>query len=104
MNMMHLMVNRRQMPGKKTSSFVNDTLNNGLVSFGLERQESDIHKPQQILKHPPRRTYKHPEPESLQLSPRNVAEGLDFEQALREATTSASGDSNGDERTLGGNR
>lgn len=70
--MMQLMVNRRQVPGKKTS-LVNETLNDGLATFALDRLESDFRKAQQILKHPPRRGFKHPEPDSLP-SPRNFGD------------------------------
>lgn len=77
---MHLMVNRRHVPDKKTSSG-NETLNEGLVSFALDRQElSGLDKPQQILKHPPRRSYKYPEPDSVVPSPRNFGE-----EAMRRA-------------------
>ncbi|KAG0615159.1 hypothetical protein M758_5G019800 [Ceratodon purpureus] len=107
MKMMHLMVHRRQAPEKKTSSSVNETLNDGLVTFALDRQELETYKPQQILKHPPRRTFRYPESDGPS-SPRNIGEEAvrraDFEQALREAANSASRDGNGDDWSSSGNR
>lgn len=97
--MMHLMVNRRQVPDKKTS-LVNETLYDGLATFAEERHEPDFRKPLQILKHPPRRSYKYTEPELLS-SPRNFGDEAirrkDFEGALKEAAnltkeTAACGD------------
>ncbi|KAG0575621.1 hypothetical protein KC19_5G017700 [Ceratodon purpureus] len=107
MKMMHLMVHRRQAPEKKTSSSVNETLNDGLVTFALDRQELETYKPQQILKHPPRRTFRYPESDGPS-SPRNIGEEAvrraDFEQALREAANSANGDGDGDDWSSSGNR
>jgi hypothetical protein len=99
MKMMHLMVHRRQVPDKKTSSSVSESLNDGLVTFALDRQEPDSYKPQQLLNHPPRRTYKYSEPDSLP-SPRNVGEEAarraDFEHVMREAS--------GDDRSSSGKK
>ncbi|XP_073390614.1 uncharacterized protein [Physcomitrium patens] len=59
MKMMHLMVNRRQVLNKKTS-LVKETLNDGLVTFGLDSQESDSSK----SRHRPRRNCKYATSES----------------------------------------
>ena len=97
MTMMQLMVNRRQVPDKKTS-VVNETLNDGLATFALDRHESDLCNSQPIRKHPPRRSYKYPEPESLS-SPRNFGDEAarlkDFEHSLSETVNSAK-EANGD--------
>lgn len=85
--MMHLMVNSRQVPDKKTSS-VNETPNEGLVTFALNRQESDVNKPQQIIR---RRSFKYPEPDSVS-SPRHFGEEREHGVAY-----SANGDGEGSE-------
>jgi len=100
--MMHVLVNSRQVPAKKTTSD-NETMNEGLVTFDLDRQESDSYKPQQILKQPLRRSCKYPEPDNVP-SPRNFGE--DFEHGV---PCSANGDGDGSDcnsskKHLGGNR
>lgn len=90
MKPMHLMVNRRQAPDKKTS-LVNESLSDGLVTFAEDSQDSDFRKPQKIQKHPPRRSYKNSEPDRLS-SPRNFGDEAvrrkDFENSLKEAVNS----------------
>ncbi|XP_024399064.1 uncharacterized protein [Physcomitrium patens] len=102
--MMQLTLNRRQqVPDKKISS-VNETLNDGLVTFAMERQDSDDHKSQQILKPLPRRSYKfQPEPDSLS-SPRRLDEAIrraEFEQTFKEAANCEDETSN---KSMGSNR